>query len=228
MYSQTQGTRAVRLPVFRSLPAIVLAALATMMLCALLYYLPQHWHLGTPTQLPFTALDRMLPFWPLSGLVYFGAFAVLAGTFLVLRSFEQATRFLYANLLAQIIAVLVFAMWPTIYPRGDFPLPVDTGPLAAALVAFCRNADLPVNCLPSLHVSTVTICLATLWHCTPWGRRALPLMLLAGLALITSTMTFKQHYLLDVMAGFLLGAGCWWLCFSWRGLRVAMRLPAKG
>jgi len=205
-----------RLPAFRTLPALALAAVATVLLCALLYYLPQHWHRGTPALLPLTFVDRIMPFWPLSGLVYFAAFGFLAWTFLSLRDFDAATRFLYANLLAQVIAALVFVLWPATYPRADFPLPPGTGPIGAALVAFCRNADLPVNCLPSLHVSTVVLCLATQWHRTPGGRRAVPLGLPASLAMIASTLTFKQHYLVDVLAGGVLGFASWWLCFRWR------------
>ncbi|MFO1504084.1 MAG: phosphatase PAP2 family protein [Steroidobacteraceae bacterium] len=211
----------VKLPAFRTLPSLALAAIATVLICALLYYLPQRWHLGTPTLLPLTAVDRALSFLPWSGLLYFAAFPFLLGTFLSLRSFEHASRFLYACLVAQVIAMLVFLLWPTTYPRGDFPLPADAGGLAAALVAFCRQADLPLNCLPSLHVSTVTLCLVTQWHCTPGGKRAAPLLLPAGLAMIASTLTFKQHYLLDVIAGLVLGYASWWVCFRWRGLVLA-------
>lgn len=219
---------AVKLPALRSLPALALAAVATVLACALLYYLPQHWHVGSPALLRYTALDRAVPFWPLSGLVYFSVFPLLAGTFLSLRSFDAATRFLYANLLAQVIAASVFVLWPTRYPRGEFPLPADAGPLASALVSFVRDADGPVNCLPSLHVSTVVICLLTLRGCTPWGRRAFPLVVAAGLAMIASTLTFKQHYLLDAIAGAALGSGCWWICF--RGIRIAPvadRVPSR-
>jgi hypothetical protein len=212
-----------RLPAFRTLPALALAAVATVLLCALLYYLPQHWHRGTPVLLPLTIVDRVVPFWPWSGLVYFAAFGFLAGTFLALRDLDAASRFLYANLLAQVIAALVFVLWPTAYPRADFPLPADTRSLGAALVAFCRSADLPVNCLPSLHVSTVVICLATQRHCIPAARRIYPLLLAMGLLLVASTLTFKQHYLLDGVAGVVLGLCSWWVCFRWRGFALSAR-----
>jgi len=210
----------LRLPEFHSLPRLALAAAFTVLACSLMYYLPQHWHVGSPSLLPFTLVDEALPFWPLSGLVYFAMFAFLAGTFVSLHSFDGATRFLYATLLAQAIGMAVFMLWPTVYPREAFALPVDAGPLATALVKFCREADQPVNCFPSLHVSTVAICLATLWHRSSAASGAVPrlLGLLAGLAMIVSTLTFKQHYLLDVVAGAVLGCVSWWLCFRWRGL----------
>jgi membrane-associated phospholipid phosphatase len=208
------------MPVFRSLPRLALAAAFTVVACAFMYYLPQRWHVGSPSLLPFTWVDRALPFWPLSGLVYFAVFGLLAATFAALRSFEAATRFLYATLLAQCVGMAVFVLWPTLYPREAFALPADAGPLATALVDFCRGADRPVNCLPSLHVSTVVICLATLRHCTLGGRRAMPqlLGLLAGLAMSASTLTFKQHYLVDALTGAALGYESWWVCFRWRGL----------
>lgn len=214
----------VRLPTYRTLPALALAAISTVLLCGLLYYLPQRWHVGSPRLLPFTWVDSVVPFWPLSGLVYFSLFPFLVGTFLSLRSHEQASRFLHANLLAQILGCLVFVLWPTSFPREAFPLPAYSGSLAAALVAFCRDADLPLNCLPSLHVSTATICLATLRDSKRWSRHGFVLILLAGLAMIASTMTFKQHYLLDVIAGAALGYASWWLCF--RRLR-SDRVPSR-
>jgi len=66
----------------------------------------------------------------------------------------------------------------------------------------------------------VVLCIATQRHCTPGGKRAVPLGLPAGLAMIASTMTFKQHYLVDVLAGAALGLASWWLCFRWRGFAL--------
>jgi membrane-associated phospholipid phosphatase len=35
-----------------------------------------------------------------------------------------------------------------------------------------------------------------------------------------STLTFKQHYFVDVVGGAALGVAAWWLCFRWKGLRL--------
>jgi len=43
---------------------------------------------------------------------------------------------------------------------------------------------------------------------------------LFGVACAVSTLTFKQHYVVDVAAGLLLGLASWWLCFRWRGLQI--------
>lgn len=213
------------LPAITTLRGHIGAAVVTVAICAAMYSVPQHWHLTEATILPLTALDRAVPFWPASGLVYFAAFAFLLGAFLLLPDRLQATRFLYASLLAQTVGMLVFLLWPTAYPRELFPLPPATGPLGAALADFVRSTDAPVNCLPSLHVSTVVICVAALRG----GRWFVP-ALLVGIPLAFSTLTFKQHYVADVIAGFVLGLAAWWICFRWKGLQlqpagVAMSSP---
>jgi membrane-associated phospholipid phosphatase len=182
---------------------LLAAAVATLLLCALMYWIPQHCRFATPVRLPLTALDRAMPFWPLSGLLYFGAFVFLGASFLALRE-QQAWRFLRASLLAQTIAMLCFLFWPTEYPRELFPLPAATGPLGAGLVHYVRTVDAALNCLPSLHVSTVTLCVLAL-RGSRWFRPAL----LVALPLALSTLTFKQHYVADVVAGAVLGLAAW-------------------
>lgn len=205
----------MRLPAIRSARGRVLAAVTTALLCAALYFIPQHWQFIPPITLPLTELDRAIPFWPDSGLVYFGAFLFLLASFLALRDRELATRFLYASLLAQVVGMLCFLWWPIQYPRELYPLPPGADALGAALVDYVRATDAPVNCLPSLHVCTVTICVLALRRSRWFG-----LALLAGLPLAASTLTFKQHYVVDALSGAVLGCAAWWICFAWKGLRL--------
>src|SRR6478736_5521619 len=120
------------------------AAAATTAACAAMYALPQHWMLSAPVQLPLSFLDRAIPYWPASGVLYFAAFALLLATFLALRDREAAMRFLYACLLAQVVGMTCFLLWPTVYPRAQFPVPTGTSPLGTSLARFCRSTDLPV------------------------------------------------------------------------------------
>lgn len=209
------AVRPVRLPVIRSTRGHILAAAATVLVCAAMYFIPQHWRFAQPLHMPLTDLDRAIPFWPASGLVYFGAFVFLLATFLALRDRDQATRFLYASLVAQSIGMLCFLFWPTEFPRALYPLPAGTSALGAALVHHVRATDAPVNCLPSLHVATATLCVLALRD-SRWFGAALAI----GPLLAASTLTFKQHYFVDVPTGAALGAAAWWLCFRWQGLRL--------
>jgi membrane-associated phospholipid phosphatase len=185
----------------RGARGLFLAAATTVLVCAAMYWLPQYWHRGEPALLPLTALDRLIPFWPVSGVLYFGAFIFLALTFITLwADRKRAVRFLYACLFAQLLGMLCFLLWPTAYPRELYPPPASTSALGAALVAWCRANDLALNCLPSLHVSTLVICVAALRG----SRWFLPAALFA-VPTALSTLTFKQHYVVDVIAGAALG-----------------------
>jgi membrane-associated phospholipid phosphatase len=193
-------------PVPRDARGLFIAAVATVLLCAPMYVIPQHWHWGEPVMLPLTKLDRAIPFWPASGLLYFGAFVFLLLTFIKLwPERERAVRFLYVNLLAQTLGMLFFLLWPTTYPRELYPLPPSASGWSVALTNWCRSTDAPVNCLPSLHVSTVTICVAALR-----GSRWFLPALLIGVPLALSTLTFKQHYVADVITGLALGLLSTW------------------
>src|SRR6185369_10402374 len=130
----------------RSGRGLLIAATATTLICAAMYAVPQHWHRGDPTQLSLTAWDRAVPFWPITGVLYFGAFLFLLLTFIALWPQRlQARRFLNACLLAQTVGMLCFLLWPTAYPRDLYPLPASTSPLGAALVNWCRSNDQAVN-----------------------------------------------------------------------------------
>jgi membrane-associated phospholipid phosphatase len=205
----------VTLPAFRSLPGLCAAAVTTVLVCAAMYFIPQHWHFARPVELPLTALDRVIPFWPVSGLVYYGAFLFQLAVFLALPDRERATRYLYAALVAQVIGMTCFLCWPVEYPRELYPLPASAGALGASLVQHVRASDASVNCLPSLHVSSVTLCALAMRGSRWFGAAAM-----IALACAVSTLTFKQHYAVDVITGAALGAAAWWLCFEWKGLRL--------
>lgn len=193
------------LPLARDTRGLFIAAVTTVLLCAAMYMIPQHWHWREPALLPMTALDRAIPFWPASGLLYFGAFVFLLLTFTTLwPDRERASRFLYVSVVAQTVGMLCFLLWPTTYPRDLYPLPESSG-WGVALASWCRSHDAAVNCLPSLHVSTATICVVALRG----SRWFLPAML-AAVPLALSTLTFKQHYVVDVIAGLALGLFSTW------------------
>jgi membrane-associated phospholipid phosphatase len=192
--------RPINLPVIRSARGKFAAAAGTTLISAVMYFVPQHLHRGDPLLLPMTAVDRWVPFWPASGLIYFAVFPLLLGTYIAIRDLYQATRFLYACLFAQTIGMACFLLWPTRYPRELFALPPTASAIGTALVTFCRTADAPVNCLPSLHVSTVVLCIGALR-----GSRLFVPAILVGVPLVASTLSFKQHYFADVVAGALLG-----------------------
>ena len=196
------------------------AAGAIVALCAaVLYLVPNRIGVDHAVTLPLTQAELLLPFWPWTGWIYNAIYLFLLASFAGMRDLAVASRFLYACLFTQMVAATVFVAYPTVFPRDLFPVPVGTAASEAALVELVRNFDRPVNCFPSLHVSTCVLCLAAYAH-EPL-RRYRPLAIVASILLVTSTLTFKQHYAIDLAGGAVLGLAAYGTFFRWSRLRLS-------
>lgn len=207
------------LPALRS-PAWKYAAGIVVALCAAaLYLLPNRMAGSEAIALPLTYADRQVPFWPWTGWIYASVYAFLAIAFVGMRDLAVASRFLYACLFAQIVAAAVFVAFPTVYPREMFPLPYGASASDVELVGFWRGLDTPANCFPSLHVSTCMLCFAA-YGSGPLRRFRYAAAAAAAL-LVASTLTFKQHYVVDLVGGAALGLASYWVFFRWPRVRLA-------
>ncbi|MFN7147272.1 MAG: phosphatase PAP2 family protein, partial [Myxococcota bacterium] len=157
--------------------------------------------------LPLTDLDRAIPFLPWTVWIYgSGSKAALLAWLLVPDG--RAGRRLFLTLaLCSVVTCTFFVLWPTTYPRELYPLPAgDTATLVE--LADLRAADSPTNCFPSLHVA-LAWGLALCWSGFLRRGRFLPLVWAAAVSV--GTLTTKQHYVVDVPAGALIGVGAWWV-----------------
>jgi hypothetical protein len=169
-----------------------------------LYGIPNRFSLGTPSTLPLTEFDQATPFWLESVWIYFSAYGMIFVTFFRLRELRTLNRLLYSFLMLTALSSAVFVLFPTVYPRGLFPLPEDAAWTTLAF-SWLRAVDLPTNCAPSLHVGISV--LSTLPFFTESQRKTGTFFLLWTLAIWISTVTTKQHYWIDGLLGGGLAAG---------------------
>jgi membrane-associated phospholipid phosphatase len=106
-----------------------------------------------------------------------------------LASFIGVTAVLFA----------VFLAYPTAYPRPEW----TGGGLLSLPLALIYRIDLPRNCLPSGHVTAAFLTAFAVRQCRPRLGAAL---IFWAVAISVSTLTTKQHYFWDVVAGVLLSA----------------------
>lgn len=163
------------------------------------------------TDLLRTPLDDALPFLPWTSFAYLpcyvGVFVLALGAMPRRDAFH---RTLLAMVLVGAVAAVAHLLIPATYPR-----PVLQAPYADAgewFMAFVQRIDPPSNVFPSLHVAHSTALSLILLRERPRvGRWAL----LLTAALTLSTLTTKQHFLADLIAGGALG---------WAAAKVAMEL----
>jgi membrane-associated phospholipid phosphatase len=182
------------LPFDQRFRAVTLASLVH----ALTYFSANHFPLSEPRLLPMTAFDAAVPFIPATVFIYSSAYAMVFVAFLSLRRRQSITRFLEVFISCVVVAGFVHWTLPTRYPRELFPIPDDAGALPALALTMLRQVDTPSSCLPSLHVATAMASAVLVYREQPkrfWW------FLAWAVAIALSTLTTKQHYVVDVASG---------------------------
>lgn len=178
-----------------------LIALGATAFHAIVYFSANHWPLSEPRELPLTALDTSTPFVPSTVFMYVSDYILVFAAFMSLHKRENVMRFVEVFLSCVVIAGAVHWLYPTRYPREAFPVPAETDALSRLALSVLYFFDTPNSCLPSLHVGTATVSSLLVWR----ERKPLAIALFVwSLGVAASTLTAKQHYAIDIIAGWLL------------------------
>ena len=161
--------------------------------CALYIFTGRvHWR--APAPLPMWAIDRLIPFLDWTVWIYHTQFFFLLFTVWAIRQTLNISRTLYAMAVASALSFTVFFFYPTILPRTAMAHDAVT----ARAFEFLYQIDPATNCFPSLHVALAA--LGALGVASESRRLGIVAILWAGLIGL-STLTTKQHYFIDVIAG---------------------------
>ncbi len=155
----------------------------------------QTWQI--PHQLRMTIIDNSIPFLPWTGWIYATIYVLPLIATVFIRKVDEIKVLLFVFICTATICSLVFAFYPTIYPRpkmisqGFWSLPLEV----------IRGADFPGNCWPSEHVAFSFLSAFIMYRSSSkWGNFLIFWSVLIGI----STLTTKQHYVWDVVAGYAL------------------------
>lgn len=154
------------------------------------------------TVMPLTGLDRLIAFEPRTMPLYASLWVYVS----VPPALLATRRELYGYGLAMtgtcLIALIIFYFWPTAVPAANIDWTQYSG------VNFLKNLDASGNAFPSLHVATAIFSGLWLHHLLrrfggpPW------ILIVNGLwcsGIVYSTLATRQHVVVDVLGGLLLG-----------------------
>jgi hypothetical protein len=153
------------------------------------YQLSNHIHIFTPSSLPMWAADEAIPFWPQTVWIYLSEYAAIFILYMMSDDDTNANKFLYSFATLQV-------------------LPADVDPLTRSALSFLRQIDTPASCCPSLHVASIYL---TALIFLKEQRRKFPLIFALATAITLSTLTTKQHYIIDVLLGVVLALVLYWI-----------------
>jgi membrane-associated phospholipid phosphatase len=199
------------LPLFLSHKNKYLTLLILFVVATCEYLTSNHYHIFDPIYLPMTRLDSMIPFIPQTIWIYMTEYLLFLMVFFMSKDYANCNKYLYAFFFQQTIAVAIFWFWPTTYPRHLFPLPEELDALSYYIFSGLRTSDSPANCCPSLHVSSVFL---SSFVFLKEQQKKFPYFFVWAILIALSTLTTKQHYIVDVVTGFLLAAVTYWVTYN--------------
>jgi membrane-associated phospholipid phosphatase len=191
------------------------AALAALQ--SLVYFGIGHSHLTRSTEILRTRLDDAIPFWPWTSWCYLPFYAAI---FLIaVAGFRR--KLIFNRAVQAVLIVMTLGAIGHLSIGAEYPRPVLYPPFpdaSHAFLAWVQHVDPPGNVFPSLHVAHTTMLALILRE----DRRRLGnVTLVMATLLALSTLTTKQHFIADVISGYILAVLGW--AFAMRGQR---RLPA--
>ena len=162
----------------------------------------------TQRLVPVLPIDLWTPVISWSAWIYFSLWVYICIPQALMMDRRVMLYYLGGAALLSFIGLGIFFFYPTAVPAWE----IDWSGYPA--LAFLKSSDSAGNACPSLHVSFVTF--SGCWMVWLFRRLGLSpiwgvLSILWGLAIIISTMTTKQHLLVDVCFGLLLGGLVFWL-----------------
>lgn len=158
--------------------------------------------------MPLLALDQWIPVVPWSAWLYFSLWIYICLPSSLMRRAGELAYYLMGATLLSGIGLSLFYFLPTSVPVWE----IDWNQHPA--LAFLKSSDAAGNACPSLHVAFAVYAgfwMSRMLHLLGAGRVWLTLNWLWCGLIILSTLTTKQHVVLDVLCGAVLGALVFWL-----------------
>jgi len=163
----------------------------------LTYLISNHFDFVGSHHLPLNYIDIRTPFLPWTGWIYVMVYVLPLMVGVFVENDEDIRRVVFSFCLMATLCTLVFIFYPTVYPRPHLP---DTGWASFPLI-MVRRLDTAKNCFPSQHVAGAFLSALFVCRLRPrWGVFAILLAVLISI----STLTTKQHYVWDVIVGYVM------------------------
>lgn len=152
-------------------------------------------------------LDEKIPLIPWTVVIYLGCYLFWIVNYVIgcRQDQEKAFRFMSADFLAKLVCLLCFLVYPTTNIRPD----ITGTSLWDELIKFLYRVDAADNLFPSIHCLTSYFCFIAVRNNKKIPRWYQVLSLFITISICLSTLTTKQHVLIDVAAGVLLAEISW-------------------
>jgi membrane-associated phospholipid phosphatase len=197
-----------------SLPFRLAVLALTLLGWLILYFLVNRLQVDRKRRIDLaTELDRKTPYVPLFALVYFSTYIFILQPFIILSNVRLFYWMLTDFVSISVIFSLIHATAPSKIERVEA---VTAGGLSGWMLGLFQKICKPYGNFPSMHVGLSVPVVAA--NFIAGGSVIGSIMLVWAVLIALSTLYTKQHYFLDVLAGFVGGlvifALTFWLMLS--------------
>jgi len=176
-----------------------------------LYFISNHVNFfGIVPQTLFTSVDKAMPFVDWTIIIYWSVFVQLPVGMWWLMQRQRGAIVIIGSLIT-VVHFIIFIIYPTILPRTGC---VPTNQLWIWVYNLQWASDSPVNCFPSLHIGAVALLSLCVWR---ENKKIGIIFSVWSLAVAASTLTTKQHYIVDLLGGCMTAAVIYY--FLYRKIR---------
>ena len=143
------------------------------------------------------SIDRKIPFVPLFSLVYFSTIPFVLLPYVILSDAREFYWILACYISITVISSLIHAALPSKIERVE---QVNTGRITGRMLRLFQKNFKPYGNFPSMHIGlSVPAVIAYFMGC---GILAGSIAAIWAVLIALSTLFAKQHYILDILAGF--------------------------
>lgn len=154
------------------------------------------------------AADQWLPLLPSTSFVY-----VTVQWFVIVAVTVSLDRIPWRKvLLASASTLLLCDIFFLTFPVAVVRAPLQITNLSTWVLSLIHTGDVSNNCFPSSHCAMALLCALFLFHKGRWQGW---LGLFCAISIGLSTLTTKQHYVLDVIVGFGIAGAVYTAWFVW-------------
>lgn len=155
-----------------------------------------------------TVLDDTIPFRPNMAIFYFSGFILGNMAYIMLNSTESFPLIALGYGIQFVASISLYLLYPCRIDRYENFIP-DSIP--GYLLATFQRISKPFNSFPSMHVS---FCLFSALSVFGFGSRSEGFVMIVWTVMVAlSALLTRQHYVIEVLMGAVLGAGAYW--FIW-------------
>lgn len=167
-------------------------------------------------------IEELIPVMPVFIVVYYGCFIFWAVNYMIIavQEKEHRYRFFTADLYARLLCFVCFVFFPTTNTRPEL---TGTG-FFTEIVRWLYQIDRPTNLFPSIH------CMTSWFSCIGLrGRKHIPkwykgVSMVITVFVFVSTLTLRQHVLIDVIGGVLVAEITWRISKHTKGYLVYQKI----